>query len=94
MGKLIQILTRGNGKIGTDITHKESCFIDIPKNIITTIHTYRLRGEAFILKGNNHDKGNRAKLISILKGPNNIECVSVYCRPFVGYCRLLSAIVG
>ena len=46
-GKLQKIVTRGNGHIGTNITHLSSAITGIPKNIPTQGHTV-IRGEAVI----------------------------------------------
>ena len=46
-GKLQKIITRGNGHIGTNITHLSSAITGIPKNIPTQGHTV-IRGEAVI----------------------------------------------
>lgn len=47
-GRLVQASTRGDGRIGEDITHNALTFLDVPKNIQYSGHI-RVVGEAIIL---------------------------------------------
>lgn len=48
-GELVQASTRGDGKVGEDITHNALTFVNIPKKIAYTKHL-RIVGEAIISK--------------------------------------------
>ncbi|MFL2790766.1 MAG: NAD-dependent DNA ligase LigA [Paracoccaceae bacterium] len=49
-GRLVTAATRGDGKIGEDVTHNALTINDIPKRIINAPDFVEVRGEVYILK--------------------------------------------